>query len=1243
MFKATKPFNDTVTNYPQEPSLRIGRTVPDNAVNLAYYFNPTATDAEKILTAEAPRNTIDHRVEESWRYLFNQVSDDDDLFPKSVFYQDEEGYQGRLGRMYVTWYPEAHIETKNVKVTKDIIVTNKSELPKMFSYPEDAATDAYGYSGNVYLDAASFEVTKTKDVSETETLDREILNAELNYNVIFNSYITPSSLDTWMDEPTMTRNTCWPSYITVGPTNVVASGGNDTIVDYVANQGNTFDEAYGTLRFDRLEYEQVQLGDAINGTTEETVKEKTISASFKSPEYKYEGTLNESDSNTKIQEYVASCYSKAAALFGSKYQADYDPTNDIYKYDEIEAFLSMATDYCSNSKAAFFTKLREAMNKNKDIAVYIDSLKMSQPSGANGKFHFTAKYKYKISNRAKEGTYAYNVVAVYTGTLKKDNVTIKQVPAEYKATCEYVGIARKVWYDYDGMAYYRGAVTKGNDVGNVNPEDDIDILMFSDENGYLRRPMNYTDENGNFSVRNFYRVEADSVYLTDVFKDGTPCFYKYLLKKDIYDYRGPDFNGFYEGNAVKLYTANLKNLPKDYKYNMKLKVSEMETVDNVTEDYQLISEDVPKRYHAELYTSFISSSTDTFKVTYNAFNDKDDDNIAIDSGVIEEIYNYPFMTEGIEYQLEQVDIRARVNKIKLLNGPYRLYDSRHYISFTYVVVATRKGQVKNNGSLEIPPVEIISEPITVSILNRDYALPAEYNKFIGRGMIISPFEDESYLSPMDIILRDQTARREETVITRKSTDYVFSVRTYYELDESLRGAINFNCNPDGSGIITAETTADTGFIEGDIDLWSLSENEDLSNTTASFTRKLNLDNPYYIENGYIYPGIMVKCIDSRYITVKPPRQDGLLESWYPLLQFGHYSQILDQYGTHIKVCYTMPEYDKQHWSSKYGQPFVDVKSEKAIILNSHMIKLQCYPLLVRENSPIVSVYKKVDGELFNIEVQDISYSDGIVILKDAISENDDIICDYTYLEEYFVYRGYWRDKNDFCRIDLNPNIYHTYSDMTYTPSETKQTKNLFNKVIYFFMRPTVEYEVTAANDSLVYELEDDDDIGTVTLENASTLYHQIDNPEPESNHDIYIGSVYIRQNCSLHSTILVDSRTRGGGIIESMKDTIRKQLEPESDYYLDIGYYDGEPYQENGVIIIRLDNSLLKEFGGRFTQGEIESKVKRWLGFGVYPIIEFVDSYSKRDMPQYNLEIEDSYINVIDETPQVFLESIEIS
>lgn len=1196
MFKATRPFNDSVTNYPKEPSLRIGKCVPENAVNLAYYYNPTATDAEKILTAEAPRNTIDHRVEEAYRYLFDQASDDDDLFPGNIRYEDEEGYQGKLGRMYVNWYPEAHILTKNVQISKDIIVIEKSEVPKMIEY-----FDENDYKGNLYLDATDYIVTKTKEEIQEEVLDREIFNHELNYHDIFGTYISPQNLDLWMESPTSTKSTMWPRSIIVNLSNTEAMGGNNVVQNFVNGSSNPYDDAVGILQYTSIQYEQVY-----SGPTQDKPNES--------------GTINAVFSNSKEASHSMTL-ATALNTFKTNYESKYNSTTDTYDASAIEEFLDMAKKYCSNMSAVAFRKIQDAIEANKDIVVVIDKIEQKS-SGVveNANYWFEAKYKFVISDRSTDiGAYQYNVVVNYAGTLKKTVRTYKEVAAEYKATCHYTGIARKVWYDYDGVAYYRGAVTKGNGIGNVNPENDNEILMYCDEEGYLRRPVEVTDENGVTTVKNFYRVESDYVYLTDVFKDNVACFYKYPLKLPIYDYRGPDENGFYEGDAVKIFTSGLKDIPDTYKHNMKLKVAEYETVSDITNDFNIVDKQVPKRYTAELYTSFISSSTDTFKVSYNAFNDSETDNVALDNGVMEDVYNYPAMTPGIEFTLEPVDTRARINKIKL-SEVKRIEDTRRYVTFTYTITAERK----SDGKI------FTTSPRTASILNKDYVVPAEYKNFEGRAMIISPKVDGILQSPLDMVLYDQAAAKVEPVVTTKDSGYTGFIfyATITEIASENRGAVNIKCSSDGGGYITAETTIETGF-------W----NESL----GTYTKKLSLESPYYLEKGYIYPGFKVKCMDTRYIKVQAPREEQLLQSWYPRIQFGHYSQILDQYGTHLKVCYTMPEYDTQHYSDKHGKPYVDVLEEQVTILNSHMVKTQRFPLYIKEDEVTVSLFKKLDNELFEIGIKDISFSDGIIITEETISENDNIVCTYTYVEESYVYRGFWRNKNDFARIDLNPNMYHTYSDLNYTPSETRPSKNLFNKVIYFFMRPTVEYEIDAENDSLIYDLENDEDIGSIVLENTDTIYHQIDNAQPESDHDIYIGSVYIRQNTSLHSTVLVDSRTRGGGVIESMKDSLRRELEPESEYYLDIGYYDGEPYQENGVIIIRLDNSLLKEFGGRFTQGDIETKVKRWLGFGVYPIIEYVDSYSKRDMPQYNLTVEDSYTNVTNDTPEILLECVEVS
>ena len=1429
MLKATRAFKDSITNYPKEPSLRIGRCVPDNAVNLAYYYNPTATDGEKVLTAEAPRNTIDHRVEDAYRYLFNQASDDDNLFPGSVLYEDEDGYKGLLGRMYVNWYPEAHISTKNIQFSKDEIVVNKSEIPKMYEYSDDD-----GYTGNAYLDATKYEVTKVKDISTVEVIEREVLNHELNYHEIFGNYINPNNLDTWMKSPGLTETSMWPKNITVDFLKLIADDCNTQIKSFVDSMYNMYDDAIGVLEFTSLEYEQVYTGASQSGT----VNNYNISSTFS----------NESEKDV-VQNMTIE---KAYDIFKTLYESHYDSTTNEYDYSEIEDFIDMANKYCSNSNAIFFTRISDAISNNKDIAIYMNniSIKVDDSSDSSSDAWYEASYKYTISTKGSEGAYQYNVVANYSGVLSKNIVTTTQEAIEYKANCNYTGIARKVWYDYDGVAYYRGAVTKGNGIGNVNSEGNNEILMYPDENGYLRIPTEVTNEDGEVSIRNFYEVESDYIYLTDVFKDGVACFYKYPLKLPIYNSYILDDNESYKGNAIKIFTSNLKDIADNQKYNIKLKVAEYENVSNITNDFQTTTKEVPKRYNAELYTSFISNSTDTFQVLYNAFDDSDTNNIALDNGVSENIYNYPFMLEGVDFTLESVEQLTRINKIRLTK-PSRIKDTRRYITFSYTITAERKSDGK----------KFTTSEYTTSILNKDYAVPFEYNKFDERAMIISPKIDGILASPFDLVLQDQAVSGIEPIITLKDNDFLFYT-TITKISKENIGAVNLKCNTDGSGYITAETTIETGF-------WN--------DKTGTYTKKLCMDNPYYIEEGYIYPAFKVKCIDTKHIKVETPRHDGLLESWYPRIQFGHYSQVLDQYGAHTKVFYTMPEYDNQYYSQIYGKPYVDISKEKVTILNPHMVKTQCFPLFIKEGEVTISLFKRLDDELFKINIKDISFSDGIIITEDTISENDDIVCDYTYMEEYYTYRGFWRNINDFARIDLNPNKYHTYSDLNYTPSETKPSKNLFNKVIHFFMRPSLKAEgeevidtdviIDSSNDNLLSEVYNTSDLlmfktnnndvtvftgsekeskwtnvngtiqgitneaclyifkttdyykayehtvtmkstdsdndclvvvisaietktgyntlslvcrlnasethvslsnniqfalvynyyqasqivlmndstftstggwktfpngitvkiikdvdGTIkiyrtemnkgtgeslntssmepvivmsmtdiidmtevdftegaigygnvsqsaatfqgisvgtysanytthieynyskpVIKNTETLYHQIDNAQPESDDDIYIGSVYIRQNTSLQSTVLVDSRSRGGGVIESMKDSLRKELEPESDYYLDIGYYDGEPYQENGVVIIRLDNSILKEFGGRFTQSDVETKVKRWLGFGVYPIIEYVDSYSLRDMPQHNLIVEDSYTNVTNETPQIFLECVENS
>ena len=1483
MFKATKPFKDNISGYDREPSLRIGKTVPKNAVNLAYYYNPTATDAEKIMAAEAPRQTIDHRVETAYRYLFDVAGNSDgtpppdDMFPPYVQWSDEENYSGRLNRKSVEWYPENHVNTKNVQFKKDEVIDYKGAEQKSIEYSDDD-----GYEGTLYLDTVDYDVHARRDIEDVIELEYNVNNFELNYHEITGKYLIPSDLTYWCTQPAGGNNDVWPATLVISPVEIAGasvSGGAGNIdyriTQYLMNLTNNFEgvnetfsgEDYeittsskptGILTFDSLEYFPVgYYKEAEDGTEVQVDSSGKIAGLVDigyivGPQFQWKDDTSDELNRFKCR--------NPDGTYKNSFEAHYSHDSENYSEDdydasdfnsEIRQFLGKITGSSPGTgtpvitRAGVIQELEDAINfdgnshQDKDVVVVIKAVRFyvdTQPEivgnigedddpndtrwwkAGTGLCHFEVDYMFEITDRGKEGILKYDVCANYSGVLTRTITTKKTIPTQFMARCNYVGIVRKKWITWDGKAFYMGSVTKGNSVGNMNPENDNEILMFPDDSGMLRQIVYGFDEETQQPITRFYyRVEADYVWLTDVFKDGIACFYKYRLKKPIYDYRGPDSRGFYSGDAVKIFTASLKEIPDTYKHNIKLIPAEYDSVTEYDANGNPITQIKPKRYYADIYCSFISSTTDSFKAVYNSYNDEDESAVDIESGTTETIYNAPFTRRGVDFTMIEIDKKARVNQIKILNYE-PIIDTRRYLNIKYTITAENKTTGK----------KFTSEPREARILNKEYAFSSEDNKFIDRAYIVSPDLDGDGIlaSPRDIIFRDQAAKAAEddlfeTVIYNSDTGFVYYATLVGITGQSISsddieniptqfdGSVNLSCNPDGSGYVTAETTVDTGFF---------------NEATGNYTYKYNMDSPYFVEGDHIHPGYKVKCIDSRYIKVKAPREDKLLDSWYPLIQFGHYTRILDQYGTHVKVAYSMPEFDDQHFSPLHKSPIVDIVDDKVDIINPHMVKLKYYPLYIWKAVPeCITLKKVVDGEEFNIKIKDASFSDGIVITDDVVSENDNIFATYSYLEENYVYRGYWRDLSDFVRIDLNPNIYHTYNDPGFIPSEVKPSKNLFNKVIYFFLRPSVIYEVPSDNDDLYYnankikrvpeskihtvtrtrevnktrtetvetltkiqdietvnadysrrktiltfipsedynggfsvtmntghwegfviyenngteespdwigiggtgfnysygthdtntpqtmaapnpvhlkantqyrvetqecdvggttanmfvytfdadinfnckmveqieipyveleeyETEEEyiewhdeyvDDEMTILMEYDTCLYHKIDDNKPNNDEDILIGSVYIRQDTSLASTVLVDARTRGGGVLESIEDSVRHALEPESDFYMDIGYHDGEPFQENGIIIIRLDNAILQEYGGRFTRGDVETRIKRWLGFGVYPIIEFVDAYKKYDLPQYTLETDEDYTNIGNYTPELIVECIE--
>lgn len=121
----------------------------------------------------------------------------------------------------------------------------------------------------------------------------------------------------------------------------------------------------------------------------------------------------------------------------------------------------------------------------------------------------------------------------------------------------------------------------------------------------------------------------------------------------------------------------------------------------------------------------------------------------------------------------------------------------------------------------------------------------------------------------------------------------------------------------------------------------------------------------------------------------------------------------------------------------------------------------------------------------------------------------------------------------------------------------------------------------------------------------TVLFHSFE--EVDEPNVILLGKIQVRPNSSRESVKITDTRSRGGGILSTIGQNIIDEIMPEANSYWDIGYWDGNPYPENAVIVIRLPRHILKQFGGRLTKQEVEASVEKHLAYGVFYIIDYLE------------------------------------
>jgi len=103
---------------------------------------------------------------------------------------------------------------------------------------------------------------------------------------------------------------------------------------------------------------------------------------------------------------------------------------------------------------------------------------------------------------------------------------------------------------------------------------------------------------------------------------------------------------------------------------------------------------------------------------------------------------------------------------------------------------------------------------------------------------------------------------------------------------------------------------------------------------------------------------------------------------------------------------------------------------------------------------------------------------------------------------------------------------------------------------------------------------------------------------------LILAEVSVVKHQDVTDVVILDTRVRGGGIKEDM-ESLAKQTNPEVIWYGDIGLGGGMPYPGKSAVIVKLPCYILREYGGNLERDEVTEIVKRHVGFGHYPVIDY--------------------------------------
>ena len=297
-------------------------------------------------------------------------------------------------------------------------------------------------------------------------------------------------------------------------------------------------------------------------------------------------------------------------------------------------------------------------------------------------------------------------------------------------------------------------------------------------------------------------------------------------------------------------------------------------------------------------------------------------------------------------------------------------------------------------------------------------------------------------------------------------------------------------------------------------------------------------------------------------------------------------------GKNVKAFYSVPEASKMGWSSVYGRPYIDVKSENPTVISTDVIRVKQAPIAmfveptqIPSNSdplkPRFTVWTRSTtyDEWVQVSMSDIvdyNSSNGTIYLKTPLAEEDPnlVKVDYTCLSRVYVAK-----KINGQNVNLNPYV--------------KSRPELIGVPIYVYILPA--YVVNGDGEIIPDSINE----ATLNITTDNSILNQFSSTyNPLALH---IGTVFVSTAAKMQDLTLIDTRRRGGGLTETNSLSKFELENPEIDSYWDVSASSIASVQSGGFVVIRLPKMLKLVFPDT---KDIEDIIRRNISAGVDFMIE---------------------------------------